>query len=393
MGFKIRNTLLYQNESTSSGGGLYITGDETLLASCKIYNNSATLYGGGIYASGDRIDVQGCEIYQNTASSGAGLYIHSTVGFKLSNTLLYQNESISSGGGLHFSQVSDASLINTTVYNNRASDGNEIYSTGTIGAVTMTNSIVWNDAGDTNLIAGSDVNASYSIIRDALGYVNNGNVSSEDPQLTSQALLTAASTRAIDQGLDLTASIDIHEELRPSGAGFDIGADEFVDSDGDRLPDWLEALGVTEPSGDEDGDGLENLYEYENDLDLFNPDMDEDGLADGQEVLITGTNPLVYDTDELDTDLNLDGLDDSIGIQLGIAVDQLDSDGDGLSNDDERLRGTNPHEVDSDGDGEDDFIDPFPLNASFDSSDFINSANDVTAPKFLLTKPVEAIEI
>ena len=173
-----------------------------------------------------------------------------------------------------------------------------------------------------------------------------------------------------------------------------------ADLDGDSIPDWWELLygldmdtTIDNRTTDADNDGIKDSDEFDAGTSPIDADTDGDGLTDSQELLITGTNPLLHDLDKLDTDLNLDGLDDSIGIQLGISIDQLDSDGDGVSNEDETFKGTNLHNPDTDGDGENDNIDPFPLEASLDSSDFVNDPNDVSFPIIILIKPVEAIEI
>jgi len=71
-----------------------------------------------------------------------------------------------------------------------------------------------------------------------------------------------------------------------------------VDSDGDGIPDWWElehGLNPYDPSDallDFDGDGLSNLREYGLGTDPNNPDTDGDGLSDGFEFLVLGTDPL-----------------------------------------------------------------------------------------------------
>ncbi|MCL2047487.1 MAG: VWA domain-containing protein [Defluviitaleaceae bacterium] len=86
-----------------------------------------------------------------------------------------------------------------------------------------------------------------------------------------------------------------------------------VDTDEDGLPDWYEELIGTDPE---------------------NPDTDGDGLPDGYEVFVSFTNPLLWD---------------SVGD--GVSDGEQDSDGDGLTNYEEFILGTNPHSPDTDGDG------------------------------------------
>jgi hypothetical protein len=75
---------------------------------------------------------------------------------------------------------------------------------------------------------------------------------------------------------------------------------------------------------DADGDNYLDALELEVGLDPYNPDVDGDGLADGDEVDIYFTDPWVWDTDG-------DGISDGEEV-FGILTDPLvwDTDGDGL---------------------------------------------------------------
>ena len=91
-----------------------------------------------------------------------------------------------------------------------------------------------------------------------------------------------------------------------------IGTDKNnPDTDNDNLTDCIEILlgyspinndsdndGVIDCDEDFDGDALTNLRELELGTDLSRKDTDSDDLADGEEIIIYGTNPLIYDTDE-----------------------------------------------------------------------------------------------
>ncbi|MDE7360316.1 MAG: cellulose binding domain-containing protein [Oscillospiraceae bacterium] len=107
---------------------------------------------------------------------------------------------------------------------------------------------------------------------------------------------------------------------------------------------------------DNDNDGLFNIIEKICGTDTENPDTDGDGLTDYEEVYITGTDPLKYDTDDngindADDDSDGDGLSNREEIELGTDPRNADTDGDGLSDYDElNTYNTDPLKADSDGD-------------------------------------------
>lgn len=93
------------------------------------------------------------------------------------------------------------------------------------------------------------------------------------------------------------------------------------------------AAATADAQGDPDQDGLSTAQEQIIGTDPFNPDTDDDGLNDGQEVLIYGTNPLDPDTDNdqlsdgeevlvwgsdpLNPDTNGNGILDGVEVALG----------------------------------------------------------------------------
>ena len=92
-------------------------------------------------------------------------------------------------------------------------------------------------------------------------------------------------------------------------------------------------------------------------------DEDGDGLTNGDEITLVGTDPLKSDTDgdgvndfeEVGSDFN--NPDISSGAALIDALNpNNDSDGDGLGNQEEAVLGSNPLLSDSDGDGLSDMI-------------------------------------
>jgi hypothetical protein len=143
----------------------------------------------------------------------------------------------------------------------------------------------------------------------------------------------------------------------------------LVDTDADGMPDWFEAmypfLNPSDPSDaakDQDQDGLTNLDEFKANLPPDNPDADNDGLTDGDEVNRTHTNPKVADTDQ-------DGLRDGVETKTGTYVSAENT-------------GTDPLVADTDGD------------TFADGLEVIHSANPVNAAsKPTLTPGAKIIDL
>ncbi len=145
------------------------------------------------------------------------------------------------------------------------------------------------------------------------------------------------------------------------------------DTDGDGLTDFQEGTLGTDPTlADSDGDGsndpadcapLDATKKTPNECATVQ-DMDGDGLTNDQEALM-GTNPALADSDS-------DGINDPLDCAPLDAAKKTpnecasvqDMDGDGLTNDQEALMGTNPALADSDSDGVNDPVDCAPLDAA-----------------------------
>ena len=135
------------------------------------------------------------------------------------------------------------------------------------------------------------------------------------------------------------------------------------DGDGDGIPDNTESviLGtnpvVSDIGIDNDGDGIDNVQEFQDRTDIDNPDTDNDGLNDGSES-IGGTDPLNPDTDG---DGFMDGAEDANGNGV---VDPGETD---------------PNNADTDGDTVIDSVDDEPLNNNNDQDgDGIGNNDELT---------------
>jgi len=278
------------------GGGIWCDRSSMpLIKGSVIRQNVATgsdefrkSYGGGVYCEGARPVISGCVIAENMAAGyGGGIHVQGPSSLALDNCIIQANRA-AYGGGLSC-MGGAVSPINCTIIRNAASagQGSGIYMYE--GAMRLTNCIVWDEGKQIIRVGDGQVALTYCDVRG--GWPGEGNFNL-DPMLTRDGHLQGDSP-CIGAGTATGASlVDIDGEPRPYpvGDGCDVGADEFIDTDRDGLPDYWEAAYYERASGDPDRDGLSNRGEYENATDPDNPDADADGRGDGDEVA-DGTSP------------------------------------------------------------------------------------------------------
>jgi parallel beta-helix repeat protein len=224
-----------------------------------------------------------------------------------------------SGGAIQCSGGTE--ILHCTFTGNGAAKGGAIGVVG--GSPIIRNCVLWGNAslgsGDSQIFVATGATPSilYCDVQDGTsqGWFGTGNID-VDPLLTAGGFLRKDSP-CVDKGTaDLPAPptpTDIQGETRPIGAGPDMGADEWNDTDADGLPDFWQKKyfggpAAADPAADADNDDLPNLKEYEAFTDPKVADGDNDHWNDGREVAC-GANPRYpnWYVDDAKGDDNFDG--------------------------------------------------------------------------------------
>ncbi|MFA5783299.1 MAG: right-handed parallel beta-helix repeat-containing protein, partial [Phycisphaerae bacterium] len=274
----IMNCVISGNTSTMGGAINIIEGSPAIIG-CTIDKNNAD----GITAEQSNMTIVGCEVTRNRTAikceDGDTLIFSCRASYNArgiiagcDNAAIYNCiSSYNYGNGISAYCDSSAVVTNCTIYKNSIPYPDEsMYVAGGIyldaPMASIFNCIVYDNYGYQLFDNVTGLNVSYCNIQG--GWAGGTNNIDAPPMLTRDCLLTANSP-CINSGTDVNVpDRDIHGELRTLDAAVDIGADEFIDSDTDSLPDWWELAfmhdpNIAEPNGNPDGDEYENSVEYD----------------------------------------------------------------------------------------------------------------------------------
>jgi hypothetical protein len=260
--------------SGGNGGGLLVNQvpdnyslDEGLtIEDSIIRNNTATANGGGVLGSQSKIYFISSSITGNTAEDegdfpyqGGGAYSQPSVMSYASfeNCIVADNQS--KQGGMAFLNGGDLDIINSTIADNRATlvTGGAIYTNPNVtpANINIRNSILWGNQAATHGHIGSFSNGPVTITDSVIqsggdgDFVNapyfigdvtptvSGFASEDDPWFVGDGNyhIRAFSPAVDNANAAYAPADDIDGEARPAGAGYDIGADEYVDPEGGVL--------------------------------------------------------------------------------------------------------------------------------------------------------------
>ena len=218
----IEDCWIMGNSANTYGGGIDCYSASPMITNCLIKGNSTEHYGGGISCSSSSSpEITNCTIAESsTCTYGGGIFC-SKSSPTLMNCTIAANRSDYGGGGIASIYYSVTTIINSILWGDRASEGPEIF-------------LIYTDYPSTLTVSYSDVEGGNGAAYVEEGCTLNwleGNID-EDPLFVGEGNyhLTGESP-CIDAAIDEGVYHDIDGDARPQGAGFDMGADEFVSSE------------------------------------------------------------------------------------------------------------------------------------------------------------------
>ncbi len=280
------------------GGGLLLEGGSPIIRNCVFSENEAT-EGGGVFCGFDsNPEIRNCHFVLNSAElrhhslGGGGLAMWLSNPYVV-NCIFRGNASV--WGGAILAWDSNPVLHHTTIIGNRAYIPRDVWDADVpMGGGLSALGSMWDSTVElhncnfsdniapqgTEIVLGRNITllassnnvggGEQSILCEgcADGIRRQQSIDKRPIRMTPDGHLTADSPLIDAATTNVGVFDDVDAEARPDGHTSDIGADEFIDSDGDRLPDWWERqyfgeLDAGAPDADVDNDGLPNQQEYE----------------------------------------------------------------------------------------------------------------------------------
>ena len=222
-----------------AGGGLYMYHGSATLTDNQIGGNAAA-HGGGLFQLHGHTTLTGNTVSGNAANYGGGVYLWDC-NTSLQNDIVADNVAGNDGGGLYILAASPT-LRHLTVARNQGGTG--IYAGDYGGAYShavLTDTIlvshtvgIYVDSGNSASLqatlwgSGAWANViDYMGLGITIGTVNvRGDPAFVNPAAGDYHILPTSA--AVDAGVDAGVTTDIDGDARPSGKGYDIGADEYL---------------------------------------------------------------------------------------------------------------------------------------------------------------------
>ena len=242
------------------GGGISCLSSNPTIESCTISESYVTEYGAGIYTEHASPTIDSCTVSYNVAENhGSGLVFDQICHPVVTNTLIFGNSTTgpSNGGGIRCISGAEPWIAHCTIANNHVGEGGgggilclgswkdrtDTSSDRAITHATIVNCIFWGNYGaegpdiwvgnhDAELtISYSDVPGGEEgvfVAPSCILHWLDGNMDADPLFVGVDDYHLAADSPCINAGTDAGVYTDRDGDERPQGAGFEMGADEFV---------------------------------------------------------------------------------------------------------------------------------------------------------------------
>jgi thermitase len=229
------STIAY-NHAGKGGGGLYAYWSDASINHNLIKANSADNDGGGLYLWKSDLNLARNVIIDNQAQAGGGGYLAYEEA-QWTNNVIASNQASAEGDGLYVQNASPR-LLHTTFARN-GDEGLRVTGSDVSGTVALTNTIlaehdvgVFATAGNTVMLEAtlwgnnaSDWDGAGQVITSAETNNHWGTPAFVAPAEGDYHI--HPESPAVDAGLDIGILDDMDADLRPTGDGYDLGADEL----------------------------------------------------------------------------------------------------------------------------------------------------------------------
>lgn len=223
------------------GGGLFLWQGNAEISNNFFAGNTAGALGGGVVLYSSSAKLRGNTILANAARGNGGLAVFDCRDVTLINNVIVDN--LASYNGLGYSSgilISDSSvrLSHNTIAQNTGGYGSAIYVTRS--SVALTNTILASHTLGITVTADSTVTLANTlwygniINLGGAGVITSTNNYTDNPVFIDPAnylnpdFHINSTSAAIDKGINAGVATDIDGQPRPQGAGFDLGADEYL---------------------------------------------------------------------------------------------------------------------------------------------------------------------